>query len=82
MPATYVFSRIMASRRNNHERTVRLQDLWDNEHAIVSPYVDVFVTERNLCHILKQDCDVESKFGTRICRSIAQLNEQLAAIVS
>ncbi|EPF7653822.1 TPA: hypothetical protein RQJ49_004495 [Vibrio vulnificus] len=78
LPSLYMRSEVNTSLRYDKEK-VKINDLWDLEHAITLPYTNIYVTDKPTAHTLKNTLKLERKFDVSILSSLEQLEEKLRA---
>ena len=57
------------------KKPLNSNDWFDSSHAAALPYCDVFLTERNLAHKLRQSLNADMQYG---CQVVGSLEEALA----
>ncbi|MGR5108880.1 hypothetical protein [Vibrio jasicida] len=76
LPSLYMRSEVNTSLRYDKEK-LKINDLWDLEHAITLPYTDIYVTDKPTAHTLKNTLKLEGKFDVSILSSLEQLEQKL-----
>lgn len=72
-----------ASVRWDKKRQYRENGFHDFSHAVAAlPYFDVFATEKSLAHLTSNDLKLNTRYGTKVVKTTAELIGALPAASS